>query len=126
MSQQSELLKERTMTFSVSVLRLIDRLPHTPGGLVVARQLAGSATSVGANYRSACSARSRREFISKSCIVVEESEESVYWLDVIDRARMFDESTITPVRQEAAELLAIFAKSLCTARANSRTHPVAQ
>jgi four helix bundle protein len=126
MSQQSELLKERTMTFSVSVLRLIDRLPHTPGGLVVARQLAGSATSVGANYRSACSARSRREFISKLCIVVEESEESVYWLDVIDRARMFDESTITPVRQEAAELLAIFAKSLCTARANSRTSPVAQ
>jgi len=123
MSQQSEVLKERTMVFSVSMLRLIDRLPRTPGGVVVARQLAGSSTSIGANYRAACSGRSRREFISKLCIVVEESEESVYWLDVIVRARMIDESIITPLRQEASELLAIFARSLATARTNFRNLP---
>jgi len=126
MSEQSERLKERTMMFSVSVLRLIDRIPHTAGGVVIARQLAGSSTSVGANYRAACSARSRREFISKLGIVVEETEESLYRLDVIVRATIIEASIVTPVRQEAGELLAIFARSLGTARANSRTLPMSR
>jgi 23S rRNA-intervening sequence protein len=77
MSEQSEALKERTMLFAISVLRLIDKCPDTPGARVIAFQLAQCSTSVGANYRAACNARSRAEFIAKLGTVVEEAEESV-------------------------------------------------
>ena len=119
-SLQSEQLKERTMAFSVAVLRLIDRFPRSPSTEVIARQLAKSATSVAANYRSVCSARSRPDFISKLCIVVEEAEECVYWLDLIVRAQLIREPSLTPIRQEATELRAVFASSLGTARRNIR------
>src|SRR5215471_10629124 len=65
MSQQSEVLKERTMLFAINVLKLIDRFPETAGARVIAYQLAKCSTSVGANYRSACNGRSRAEFIAK-------------------------------------------------------------
>jgi hypothetical protein len=65
MSEFSERLKERAMAFAVAVLRLVDRLPPTPAGRVIAFQLAKSATSVAANDRAACNARSRQEFIAK-------------------------------------------------------------
>jgi four helix bundle protein len=93
-------------------------IPHTTA--VVAHQLAKSATSVGANYRAACSARSKPEFVAKLRIVVEEAEESVYWLDVIDRSH-WQALDVRSLRSEATELLAIFASSLRTARANLRS-----
>ena len=123
MSQQSEALKDRTMSFSVNVLRLIDSLPRTIGGDVIARQLARSATSVAANYRSACTARSRRDFVAKLGIVVEEAEESVYWLDLLIRVQVVATPSVPALRQEALELRAIFSRSLGTARANSRAVP---
>ena len=120
MSEQSERLKERTLVFSVAVLRLIDQLPRTPAGDVIARQIAKSATSVAANYRAACTARSKPEFISKLCTVVEEAEESVYWLDVIIRTELIAHERVAPMQREATELRAIFARSLGTARLNLR------
>jgi four helix bundle protein len=120
MSNQSEALKERSMSFAVSVLRLIDTLPRKPSAEAVARQLAKSATSVAANYRSVCTARSRPDFVSKLCIVVEESEESAYWLEIMLRAGMVTDQEAVRLRQEALELRAIFSRSLGTARANSR------
>jgi four helix bundle protein len=118
MSEQSEALKERTMSFSIDVLRLIDRLPHSVAGDVVARQLARSATSVAANYRSVCAARSRPDFVAKLSIVVEEAEECVYWLDLVVRAKLVEDALT--LRRESTELRAIFSKSLGTARANRR------
>jgi len=120
MSQQSEALKERTMSFSVNVLRLIDRFPRSVGAEVIARQLAKSATSVAANYRSACTARSRRDFMAKLAIVAEEAEESVHWLDLIIRVQVVVDPIVGDLQGEAAELRAIFSRSLGTARANSR------
>jgi four helix bundle protein len=120
MSELSEALKERSMSFAVSVLRLIDTLPRRPSADAIARQLAKCATSVAANYRSVCTARSRPDFISKLCIVVEEAEESVYWLEIMLRAGVATDQEIGPLRQEAIELRAIFSRSLGTARANSR------
>jgi four helix bundle protein len=120
MSQQSEALKDRTMSFSVNVLRLIDRFPRSVGAEVIARQLAKSATSVAANYRSACTARSRRDFIAKLAIVVEEADESVYWLDLIIRGGMLAATEVQTLFGEANELRAIFSRSLSTARINSR------
>ena len=120
MSVQSEQLKERTMIFAVAGLRLIDSLPRTPAADVVARQLVKSATSVAANYRAVCRARSRAEFVAKLCIFIEEAEGCVYWLELILRARMLPQVTIVWARSEADELRAIFAKSLGTARVNLR------
>jgi four helix bundle protein len=118
MSTQSEALKARSIEFAVAILRLIDALPRRPGPDVIAHQLAKSATSVGANYRAACTARSKREFVAKLCIVVEEAEESVYWLELLAIAKMVSGESVAAPLAEAKELRAIFAKSLGTARAN--------
>ena len=124
MSEQSEALKERTMLFAISALRLIDRFPRAVGVEVIAKQLAKSATSVAANYRAACTARSRSEFIAKLGIVVEEAEESVFWLDLVVRAHTIGGADVPVLLREASELRAIFSKSLGTARANRRAAPV--
>jgi four helix bundle protein len=92
---------------------------------VIGHQLAKSATSIGANDRAACSARSKSEFVAKLQIVVEEAEESVYWLDVIDRSQLLP-LDVRAARGEANELHAIFASSLRTARANVRVRPIAK
>jgi four helix bundle protein len=120
MSDQSEALKQRARAFGVAVLRLIDRLPKTPGAHVVAGQLAKSSTSVGSNYVASCTARSRAEFISKLCTVNEEADESVHWLQVIIDASYLPQSAVEPVLEEAVELRAIFGRSLGTARRNSQ------
>ena len=113
-----EALKRRTKEFSIAILRSIDNLPRTPGAQVSGRQLAESATSVGANYRGVCTARSRAEFIAKLGIVVEESDESVYWLELLVGARYCNTSEIERLTREAIELRSIFSRSLGTAREN--------
>jgi four helix bundle protein len=120
MSTFSEELKERTMAFAESVLRLVDKLPRTPAGRVVANQLAAAATSVPSNYRASCNARSRREFIAKLGVVVEEADESEFWLALIRRSAMLSEADVVPVWRESLELRNIFGKSVGTARANAR------
>ena len=107
------------MAFAAAVLELVDKLPRTPAGRVIAFQLAKSATSVAANYRAACTARSRREFIAKLGIVVEEADETVCWLELIERRRLLPFAQSKPALAESIELRNIFGKSLGTARANS-------
>lgn len=122
MSAGTDELKQRAIVFAVDVLHMVDRLPRTASGQAVGRQLARSGSAVGANYRSACTARSRAEFIARLGVVVEEAEESVYWLDVILAAKMLgaaDMPDLRRIRLEAGELLAIFARSVGTARSNS-------
>ena len=120
MSVQSEELNERTIVFAINVLDLVDKLPQTPRGKVIAYQLAKCGTSVGANYFASCNARSRREFIAKLGTVVEESEESVYWLVIIKRTRIVAGPEVPGLLQETIELRAIFSRSLGTARENAR------
>jgi four helix bundle protein len=74
MSAESEALKERTICFALNVLQLADRLPSGAGAQVIARQVAKSATSMGANYRAACTGRSHAEFVAKLCILCLPSE----------------------------------------------------
>src|SRR5581483_3128706 len=119
-SEFSDRLKERCMSFAVAVLSLVDRLPLTAAGRVVAFQLAKSATSVAANYRATCLARSRREFIAKLGTVVEEADESACWLELIERRRMLPTDDVHRFLVESLELRNIFGKSLATARANAR------
>jgi len=81
-------MKNRTKKFAVDVIRFCDSLKTCKASAVITYQLVKSATSTGANYRAACKARSKNEFFSKLCIVVEEVDESEYWLEVIQDANL--------------------------------------
>jgi four helix bundle protein len=118
--KKSAELQDRTKRFALRVLLLIDRLPNTIGGRVLANQLARSATSVGANYRAACRARSRAEFASKLGIVAEEADESLYWLELIRDGNFLPEKKIASLVTEADELTAIFTSGR---RSASRPQP---
>lgn len=104
----SDELKLRTKKFSLRVINLIENLPKSMTGKVIANQLLRSATSVGANYRSACRSRSKVEFISKIRIVEEEADESMYWLEIIKESQLIKEERISDLLKEASELTAIF------------------
>ncbi|TMQ27169.1 MAG: four helix bundle protein [Nitrospirae bacterium] len=92
------------------------RLPRTPEARVLGTQIIRSGTSVAANYRAACRARSRAEFISKLGIVVEETDETVFWLELLTESGVTSESQIVDLPKEARELLAIFSASRRTAK----------
>lgn len=122
MAGQTEQLKLRTERFAVTVVRLFQVLPRNEEARVIGRQLLRSATSVGANYRAVCRARSRKEFISKIGLVVEEADESVFWLELLGKCDLVDAVRLRPVVREASELLAIFAASQRTARYGKAGH----
>src|SRR3954469_15672425 len=105
---QSAALQARTKAFALRVLQLVEHLPKTSGGRVLANQLARSATSVGANYRAACRSRSRAEFAAKLGIVAEEADETAYWLELLRDANLLTEAKLFELLREANELTAIF------------------
>jgi four helix bundle protein len=120
--QKSAELQERTKSFALRVLTLIERLPNTIGGRVLANQLARSATSVGANYRAACRARSRAEFASKLGTVAEEADESLYWLELIRDGNFIPAKPIASLVSEADELTAIFTAGRRTSKRNQTSN----
>ncbi len=107
-------LKERTKKFSLLVINMVEQLPNTISGRVIANQLVKSGTSVGANYRAVCRARSDKEFISKMNIVLEEADEVYYWVELIQEKSWINSEILLPVLNEANELTAIFVSSLKT------------
>jgi four helix bundle protein len=111
-------LKERTTEFAVSVGRFCRLLALRDGSFEVPRQLSDSSSSVASNYRCACRARSRGEFVAKIGVAVEEAEETVGWLEYIRKADLARRSEMIALEREAAELLAILAKSYATAKRN--------
>src|SRR6266513_5479213 len=102
-------LQDRTKQFALRVLKLIDVLPRTAAGRAIANQLVRAASSVGANYRSACRARSRAEFAAKLGIAVEEADESLYWLELVRDGKLVPENKLSLLLKEADELTAILA-----------------
>ena len=113
---KTEELKKRTKEFGLHIIKLVEELPKSKVGDVIGRQLLRSATSVGANYRAACRARSQADFVSKICVVEEEADESGYWLELLMDAKVIAETDISPLLKEAYELTAIFAASGKTAK----------
>ena len=109
-------LKQRTKQFAIRILRLYRSLPPKEEGRVLGRQLLRSGTSIGANYRATCRARSRAEFISKLGIVLEEADETVYWLELLVDSGLISAERLNPLLQEANELTAIFVTSLRTSK----------
>jgi four helix bundle protein len=118
MNEQAAALQERTMRFAVRITRFCRTLPETWEGRHVRDQLFRAGTGTAANYHAACRARSRRDFISKVGVVVEESDESVFWLRFAKRAEIKDTPEGTELLNEARELLAIFTQSARTASTN--------
>jgi four helix bundle protein len=111
-----EELKQRTKQFALRVIRLIKALPRSKTGDVIGRQLLRSATSVGANYRAACRAKSTADFISKMGTVEEEADESLYWMELLIEAGLVKAERLKPLLQEADELVAITVSSINTAK----------
>ena len=116
----SEELKKRTKAFAVRIVKMTETIPKTRASDIIARQILRSATSVGANYRAACRARSHREFTSKIGIVTEEADETLYWLELLVETGIMSETLLKSLIQEADELTAIFTASAHTARQNRK------
>ena len=114
-------LKTRTKQFALRVMKLVDVIPRTIQGRAIAKQIIRSATSVTANYRSACRARSRAEFIAKIGVVEEEADESCFWLELIIDSGLLTEERIRPLLGEAGELVAIMAASRKSAIGNRKS-----
>jgi four helix bundle protein len=114
-------LKERTKQFALKVIHLVNTFPRNKCADIIGRQLIKSATSVGANYRSACRGQTRAQFIAKMNITLEESDESEYWLELSTALGYGDSDTLQSVLIEAHELTAIFIASIKTARQNIGT-----
>jgi len=123
-----EELKHRTKAFGLSVIKLVDQLPRARSANVIGNQLLNCATSVGANYRAACRARSKAEFAAKLGVVEEEADEAAYWLEILTEGKIIPSSRTSTLLKEADELVAIVVASLITAkRANqvdNRKSPV--
>jgi four helix bundle protein len=113
-------LKNRTKAFGLRVLKLIDSLPRTRTGNILAGQLGRSGTSVGANYRAACRSRSTAEMISKLSIVEEEADESGFWLELISDHGLIAFAKLAALQTEVGELTAIMVASRKTLLARNR------
>lgn len=116
-------LQERTKAFALRVIKLVDSLPKKRSSDILGTQLLRSSTSVAANYRAACRARSQAEFIAKMGIVEEESDESTCWLELLTDAGLISRTKIESLLQKSSELTAIAVASIKTARRNTTGKP---
>ena len=106
---------KRTKEFALRIMKLVRALPGTVQGRSIANQLMRSGTSVAANYRAACRARSKAEFISKLGTVEEEADESAFWMELIIEGDLLGDKQVRPLLTEASELVAVAAASKKTA-----------
>ena len=107
-------LKKRTKAFALRILKLVDSLPKTTADRALASQIVRSGTSIAANYRAACRAKSTADFIAKMGIIEEEADETLFWLE----SDLVLATKLTAIKQEADELIAITVASIKTARRN--------
>ena len=111
-------LKIRTKQFSLSIMKLTEHIPNTKAGHTLANQLIRSSTSVGANYRAACRAKSDKDFLYKILIIEEESDETLFWLELLNEGEIVDSAILAPLMKECNELVSIFTSTGKTLRNN--------
>ena len=111
-------LQNRTKQFHIRIIRICDLLPKTTAGFETAKQLIRSAGSVGANYRATKRAKSTNDFLNKLKIIIEETDESLYWLEIIRDVPLFQSEELNKLIQEAGELTSIFVASHKTVSKN--------
>jgi four helix bundle protein len=113
---QAEELKKRTKQLAIRIVRLYKALPKKDEARVIGKQVLRSGTSVAANYRAVCRARSKAEFVAKIGVVGEEIDETVFWLELLVETGIVAQPRMESLQKEATELLAIFAASQHTAK----------
>jgi four helix bundle protein len=116
MGMEKSDLKERTKSFALKVIKVVEMLPKGRTADILGRQLLNAGTSVGANYRSACRAKSTADFISKMGIVEEEADETVYWMELLVEAGLVSKDDLISLLDEADQILAITVSSIKTAK----------
>ncbi len=112
-----KMFKQRTKRLGIAVIRLVDDLPRSVAAEVLAKQIVRSSTSVGANYRAACRAKSTADMINKLKTVEEEADETGYWLEVLTESKILKQTQVTALAKETDEILAMTVASLKTLRA---------
>jgi len=116
MPNTPDLLKNRTKTFAIEIVKLVDQLPQNTASQILGKQLLRCGTSVGANYRAVCRAKSRADFISKMMIVEEEADETIYWMELLSEVDLIPRKRVISLIEEANQLVAITVSSINTAR----------
>ena len=111
-------LKDRTKQFSIEIVKLVGSLTHNQTAQVLGKQILRSGTSVGANYRAVCRAKSEKDFVNKLAIVIEEADETQYWLELLVSAELLDKDKVTILWKEADELIKIMVASSKTIKSN--------
>ena len=119
MSEFSDEFKNRTKKFAISIINLSKAFPKIEEAFIIKKQLLRSTFSIASNYRAVCRARSDAEFFSKLCIVVEEADETVFWLELLVESGVFIGDEINKNLKEANEILSIVAKSRKTMKERS-------
>ena len=119
----TEEMKTYTKEFAKRAIRLCKRLRASHDGRLIGNQLFRSATSVGANYRAACRARSRADFISKLGIVLEEADETHFWLEIISEERILEPDLVSDLLKDANALITILVASINTAKQGKNSRP---
>ena len=104
-------LQKRTKRFALDIIKFFQKLPKSDEAKILGKQLLRSATSLASNYRAACRGRSKQEFYAKICIVVEESDESLFWLELFQESEIQNDETTTVLMKEAEELLYLFSST---------------
>jgi four helix bundle protein len=112
--------RERTKKLALRIIRLVNSLPDSLTGDMIGRQLLRSGTSIGANYRAACRARSIGDMIAKLAIVEEEADESLYWMELLIDANVIPAERLADLMQETGEIVAMTVASIKTLRTNNR------
>lgn len=119
---KSNNLKDRTKKFALRIIKLVKVLSKDTAGRNISNQVFRSGTSLAANYRAACRARSRKEFIAKLGIVEEEADETMFWLELIIEGELIERNLVESLLKEAEEILSIIISSKKTARNNNNNN----
>ncbi len=120
LSKDERDLRQRTKEFALRVVRMYSALPKSTEAQVLGKQVLRSGTSVGANYREACRARSKAEFIAKVGDCLKELDESSYWFELLEETGVVASATLEPLQKECDELLAIFTAIAKKCKAQSK------
>jgi four helix bundle protein len=113
-----DVLNARIKQFVIRIMTAVEYLPETKTSRTISGQILRSASSIGANYRAACRSKSRKDFINKLKIVEEETDETLYWLELLDESKQVKPERLKSLRVEGDELLSIFVASIKTAKLN--------
>lgn len=115
-NMDEKIFKARTKKLAVAIIKLVEKLPRSLASDIISRQVLRSGTSIGANYRAACRAKSTADMINKMKIVEEESDETQYWLEILVEAGLVPQDQITDLYKETGEILAMTVASIKTLR----------